>query len=113
MDDTQYDAAGRVTKRVLGEDGVQTQYSYYTWNTAIHGGLLQQITAGIPSDTDRFLNLQYTNYDQAGNVREIKDWVNGSPQTQSFAYDNPTVYTFCKARSSKSSTLSSFAQRRK
>ena len=31
VDDTQYDAGGRVTKRVLGEDGVQTQYSYYTW----------------------------------------------------------------------------------
>jgi hypothetical protein len=40
---TSYDEAGWVTQRTLGNNAVQTRYSYYAWNNADQGGKLQCI----------------------------------------------------------------------
>jgi RHS repeat-associated protein len=85
---TQYDAAGRVTERSLGNIALQTRYFYYPWNTPEQGGRLQQMTSGLLLDLDSLQDLRYT-YDKTGNVLTIQDYVvTNPPQTQTFTYDN-------------------------
>jgi len=73
---TTYDAAGRMTERVLG-NGMTKAYSYYPWSQ--QGGRLQNLTTGSMQ------NMSYT-YDEAGNVTTITDTLAG-PQTQEFSYN--------------------------
>jgi RHS repeat-associated protein len=93
--ETRYDAAGRTVKREMGNTGgLLTQYVYNPWTS--QGGRLQQLSAGPGGSPNSLLNLQY-NYDVAGNVLTIQDYVNGSPQTQTFTYDNLYRLTSAKA----------------
>ena len=73
---TTYDAAGRMTERVLG-NGMTKAYSYYPWSQ--QGGRLQNLTTGSMQ------NMSYT-YDEAGNETTITDTLAG-PQTQEFSYN--------------------------
>jgi hypothetical protein len=56
-----YDAPGRVTQRVLGNNILQTNYTYYPWTTVNGQGRLQNIQTGS------LQNMSYT-YDAVGNV---------------------------------------------
>jgi hypothetical protein len=80
---TSYEAAGRVKQeRFANSSGPLTGYMYHPWTT--QGGRVQQILNNAAGYTR--LDLRYT-YDLMGNVASIADYVNGSPQTQSFTYD--------------------------
>jgi YD repeat-containing protein len=95
VQDSRYDAAGRVISRTLGSGAVQwqTQYSYYPWTTANgqgrpwlpHQGRLHILQSGPLTNTTLLQNLTYT-YDAVGNVKTIVDGVN-SNQKQCFQYD--------------------------
>ncbi|MBC6940961.1 MAG: RHS repeat protein [Chloroflexi bacterium] len=73
--DIQYDSAGRMTSRALGNGLTQT-YTYYPWNQ--QGGRLKIIAAGS------LQNMTYA-YDSTGNISTITDSINSL--TQSFDYD--------------------------
>ena len=87
---TDYDAAGRVDVRDQGLSGVdpviRMDYTYFLWTDLYGQGRLKQITSGIITNTDSLQDLRYT-YDANGNVLTIKDYLAGSPQTQTFTYD--------------------------
>jgi RHS repeat-associated protein len=86
VQDTEYDSAGRVTLRTLGSTNpVQTHYTYYPWNASVNGGKLQQIYT--TRNAQVLQNFQYSS-DSNSNISSILDYVMGSPQTQSFSYDN-------------------------
>ncbi len=70
-----YDAAGRLTRRLLG-NGVTQNYTYNPWT--VQGGRLQNITTGALQD------LNYT-YDAAGNVSQITN--NIASETNTYGYD--------------------------
>jgi RHS repeat-associated protein len=76
VSDTQYDSAGRLLTRTLGNGLTQT-YNYYPWSQ--QGGRLQTLTTGT------LQSLAYT-YDSVGNVQTIADAKN-SGQKQCFRYD--------------------------
>jgi RHS repeat-associated protein len=92
VDDTWYDAAGRVTLRELGLSGgnyiLGQTYSYYAWTT--QGGRLQSALGGLRLDNDSLQDLRYT-YDSVGNVQTISDYYAvrslGQYQRQTFTYD--------------------------
>jgi RHS repeat-associated protein len=83
---TTYDAVGRVTQRVLGDNVLQQNYVYYPWTTFKGQGRLQQIKAGVPGNLTSLQDLNYT-YDAVGNVLTILDNKAGGAQTQTFTYD--------------------------
>jgi hypothetical protein len=83
---TTYSAAGRLNVRTLGANELLTDYNYFAWTAANGWGRLKEIKSGTPSDTDSLQDLGYT-YDAVGNVLTIKDYLAGSPQTQTFTYD--------------------------
>ncbi len=89
VNDTAYDAAGRIDFQQLGISGstyaVGLDYVYNPWTTS--GGRLQQIKAGPPGTPTNLLNLSYS-YDPAGNVLSIADANASGTQTQSFTYDS-------------------------
>jgi YD repeat-containing protein len=91
VNNTNYDAAGRVETRDLGLSGgnpvVRQDYTYFNWTDVNGQGRLKQITSGILSDLDSLQDLRYT-YDANRNVLTIKYYLAGSPQTQTFTYDN-------------------------
>ena len=79
---TEYDVAGRVTLRVLGNDN-QSAYTYYAWSN--QGGRLRLLQSGRDSEHSASLqNITYE-YDPVGNIKTISDVV--SAETQSFDYD--------------------------
>ena len=82
---TDYDAAGRVDLRKLGNDVLRTDYVYFAWTTA--NGRLQQLKTGTPGQPSQTQDLSYS-YDDAGNVLTIADSAAyGGSQTQKFTYD--------------------------
>jgi YD repeat-containing protein len=86
VDDTQYDAAGRVTLRELGTNYTLGQtYTYFPWTQ--QGGRLHSLQSGIVLDTDSLQSLSYV-YDEVGNVLSITDYNAGGTQTQTFTYDD-------------------------
>ena len=66
---------------VAGTPALTVTYDYYNWKAEGGRGRLQQLAA-----TNDLQDLRYE-YDLAGNVVEIEDWIAGSPQTQAFGYD--------------------------
>jgi RHS repeat-associated protein len=85
VDDTWYDAAGRITLRELGASYTLGQsYAYFPWTQ--QGGRLQSLQSGIAADTDSLQSLSYS-YDAGGNVLSITDYKAGGTQTQTFTYD--------------------------
>ena len=91
VNNTDYDSAGRVDVRDLGGPSgspvMRVDYTYFNWTDVNGQGRLKQITSGIMSDTDSLQDLRYT-YDANGNVLTIQDYLAGSPQTQTFTYDD-------------------------
>jgi RHS repeat-associated protein len=89
---TEYDEAGRVTLRTLGDNAVQTRFTYSAWNYADMGGKLQRIFSQKPGENPTtHQDLRYT-YDENGNIMQILDYVSADPQTeepltQDFEYD--------------------------
>jgi YD repeat-containing protein len=65
---------------------IRVDYTYYSWTDLYGQGRLKQIMSGIMTNTDSLQDLRYT-YDANGNVLTIKDYLAGSPQTQTFTYD--------------------------
>jgi RHS repeat-associated protein len=85
LENTDYDAAGRVDRRMLGASPFITQdYVYNAWN--VQGGRLAQLKTGYSTVPDSLQDLRYT-YDLTGNVLTISDYKAGGTQTQTFAYD--------------------------
>jgi RHS repeat-associated protein len=87
---TTYDAAGRLDIRTLGGNQVKVDYDYYGWTVANGLGRLWKIQAGTPGSfpaNPSLQNLIYT-YDAVGNILFIDDYKMGSPQKQTFTYDN-------------------------
>ena len=83
ISDTNYDAAGRVTSRALG-NGLTQSYAYYGWSEKVNstigqGGRLKTLSTGS------LQNLAYQ-YDLAGNITQIFDSLAG--ETQVYTYDN-------------------------
>jgi YD repeat-containing protein len=89
---TEYDEAGRVTLRTLGDNAVQTRFTYSAWNYADMGGKLQRIFSQKPGeDPVTHQDLRYS-YDENGNITQILDYASADPQTeepltQDFEYD--------------------------
>lgn len=84
---TAYDEAGRITQRLFGNALFQTNYTYFPYTTANGLGRLQKVTAGTSGNLTSLQDLRYT-YSPNGNVLTIQDWKAGSPQTQTFTYDD-------------------------
>ena len=86
VDNTDYDAAGRVDRRMLGASPFITQdYVYNAWN--VQGGRIAELKTGYSTVLDSLQDLSYT-YDLAGNVLTITDYKAGGTQTQTFEYDD-------------------------
>ena len=87
---TDYDAAGRVDVRDLGLSGsnplIRMDNTYFLWTDEDGQGRLKQMTSGMMGDLDSLQDLHYT-YDTNGDVLTIQDYKAGSPQTQTFTYD--------------------------
>jgi len=79
--DTQYDSAGRMIGRELGNGLTQT-YGYYDWNEEVNnigqGGRLETLT------TESLQNLDYV-YDAVGNVKQIANRI--ANETNLYDYD--------------------------
>jgi YD repeat-containing protein len=82
---TDYDAAGRVDLRTLG-NGRRTDYVYYNWTDVNGLGRVKYIKTGTTSSPTSLQYMYYV-YDAVGNVTQIKDYNAGGTQTQSFTYD--------------------------
>ena len=82
---TTYDAAGRITSRLLGSSGLKQAFAYTAWDTPNQGGRLDTIKAGTAPNYDNLQNLDY-GYDGVGNILTILDAANSS-QKQCFTYD--------------------------
>lgn len=93
---TSYDSAGRVKSRLLGNNVISNQYSYYPWNN--QGGRLSQITSTRTQGQLVLQDLQYE-YDLDGNILHIQDHdpLLGNPQTQNFVYDGLHRLTHAEA----------------
>jgi len=82
VSDTDYDSAGRMTSRLLGNGLTQT-YGYYDWNEKVNnigqGGRLETLTTGS------LQNLSYV-YDAVGNVKQITNSV--ASETNTYEYDS-------------------------
>jgi RHS repeat-associated protein len=112
---TQYDAAGRVDLRKLGGSTsaptILQDYDYYGWTdtagnpTVGQGGRLKQIKGGTPTDATSLMNFTYV-YDNVGNIKTIDDSQMGSPQTQTFAYDEVNRLTTGQASGGTGGTYS-------
>ncbi len=95
---TQYNAAGQVELQKLGNTEATptllTDYTYFPWSTDKGWGRLKRITTGTPTNLTSLQDLRYytgtdsSKYDTDGNLLNIYDWKAGSPQTQTFIYDN-------------------------
>jgi RHS repeat-associated protein len=93
VDDTRYDAAGRVDYRMLSSGTqIKQDYEYYAWTT--QGGRLSGIVSGPTTDVDSLQDLHYT-YDAVGNITDIVDDLNS--QSQDFVYDNMNRLTSASA----------------
>jgi YD repeat-containing protein len=66
---------------------IRVDYTYFNWTDVNGRGKLNQITSGIMTNLDSLQDLRYT-YDANGNVLTIQDYLAGSPQTQTFTYDD-------------------------
>ncbi len=87
--DTTYTAWGAVEQRELGASPVlEVNYTYYPWDggNGEGRGRLSRIRAGVPNNPTSLQDLRYF-YDRVGNVETLQDYKAGSPQTQSFTYD--------------------------
>ena len=83
---TTYDAAGRITSRLLGSSGLRQEFAYTAWDAQFQGGKLDKIEAGTNApDYNNLQNLDY-GYDKVGNILTILDATNSS-QKQCFTYD--------------------------
>ncbi len=86
-----YDAAGRSDQLYLGASSqganpvLLNNADYYAWNT--QGGRLRYLQSGTYASQTSLQNFEYS-YDDVGNLSWIKDYKAGSPQTQTFGYDN-------------------------
>ncbi len=58
---------------------------FYAWNT--QGGRLRYLQSGTYASQTSLQNFEYS-YDDVGNISWIKDYRAGSPQLQTFGYDN-------------------------
>jgi hypothetical protein len=95
--ETRYNEAGMIDTMCLGNvcngaEVVRVTYEYYDWqpNPPSSGEArrrLASIQAGPPGQATALLNLSYADYDLAGNVLQIQDFKMGSPQVQTFTYD--------------------------
>jgi RHS repeat-associated protein len=89
VNNTDYDAAGRIELRDLGVSGsnpvIRQDYTYFDWINVNGQGRLQQIIS-TTNGPDSLQDLHYT-YDSLGNILTIQDYKAGSPQTQTFTYD--------------------------
>lgn len=94
-----YDALGRMTQRTLGHmlsvNRVQADYSYFDWSDANkQGGRLQQMLSGTSSVPDSLQDLRY-DYDRNGNILHIYDYKTGSPQTQTLWFSLISKPGYC------------------
>lgn len=97
--DTNYDSAGRLTDRALG-NGLNQSFGYYGWNESAsldgistgQGGRLKSIKTQLGQSV--LQDLGYV-YDKNGNIRVINDLANS--ETQSFAYDTLNRLTAASA----------------
>ena len=109
VNNTDYDAAGRVDVRDLGLSSgnpvIRMDYTYWGWTDANGQGRLKQLMSGIMTNTDSLQDLRYT-YDANGNVLTIKDYLAGSPQTQTFTYDQLDRLTSGQAMGGSGGTYS-------
>jgi len=81
---TSYDAAGRLTQRVLGNGVAATNYTYYPWESSGRSGRLQSLTSSRLSNGFVFQRLDY-GYDPAGNITSITNIP--ANETQTYEYD--------------------------
>jgi len=84
VQNTGYDAAGRVNLRILGENLLRTDYIYNAWTA--QGGRLRQIRSGTLANPYALQRLEYT-WDPNGNLTQVIDYNAGGIQTQTFGYD--------------------------
>ena len=101
---TAYDAAGRVLRREFRMDLLSAVYDYFAWTVPAGNGRLQAIRSMGPQGPRRHrwepdpspspLQALYYYYDAVGNVTSIKDWAAGVaygdwpfPQFHQYGYD--------------------------
>ncbi|OJX40165.1 MAG: hypothetical protein BGO78_14400 [Chloroflexi bacterium 44-23] len=81
LNETQYDEAGRVVSRTMGND-VSQIYDFNDWETA--GGRLDSFTTG--SSIDPLLNIAY-GYDEVGNITGLTYSSDNLMETRIYEYD--------------------------
>lgn len=83
----QYDSAGRMIQRQLGNGLTQT-WGYYAWNAENQGGRLRETKTGILQNGSFSSLLQHLSYsyDSVGNIATITD--HSARQELAFGYDS-------------------------
>jgi RHS repeat-associated protein len=81
-----FDAAGRIVGQRLGADVLELQRGYFPWSESAGMGRLQSLSVQALGSGTELQDYRYE-YDLAGNILRIEDWVHGQPQAQLFAYD--------------------------
>ena len=111
---TDYDAANLIVlQKRGGSNNLLMQLLYFAWDTPNGNGRLKQIKAGTVVSQTSLLDLRYytgantPEYDPVCNIKKIYDYafgdfINrqrtmGSPQTQTFGYDNLDRLTSAQA----------------
>ena len=81
LKETQYDEAGRIVNRTMGNDVVQT-YDYNLWTT--QGGRLDTFTSG--ASIDPLLSIEY-GYDTLGNITGLIYNSDNLTESRVYSYD--------------------------
>ena len=84
---TGYDVDGRVVTRTLGENLLNSSYTYTPWNQAVQGGRLGRLLTQKIGSSNVFQDLNYT-YDPVGNIIGIQNNANAAfSYNLAFQYD--------------------------
>ncbi len=82
---TKYDEAARILSMDYGASILRKTFTYFPWNIANQGGLLNTAVTTRLADSTTLQSFTYA-YDKNANVSTIIDNQAG-PQTQTFGYD--------------------------
>lgn len=103
-DDTAYDEYGRLRSNRIDGGSLMHNFDYYSQSTGAGiGGRLSRMSVGT------ILNYNYTDYDVAGNLKELQDSIGGG-QTNLYTYDGLGRLVAASASASVNQSVEGYSQ---